>query len=289
MNRYLVTTSLFITLALSSPVVVSAQEADTTLGWTNGIVGTLSMTQAAFDNWQQGGDNSLAWQMLLNAGSTYLNPLWKWQNTGRFNLGFNKIGDQGTRKSIDEIKLESALIRLMSKYLNPYVAFQFRTQFAAGFQYDADQNSTKVSKFMDPGYFTESAGVGYASQQDPRINFESRVGAALKQTVTNDFPAYSDDPETAQIEKVRHDIGVSWVSKVGAKPHQNIALASQLDVFHNFKGVARTDVFWENLITMTVTKYINVTFNFDVLYDKNVSDRRQIRQQLAVGFTYTFL
>jgi hypothetical protein len=268
---------------------LSAQDADTTLGWTNEITGGLSLTQAAFDNWQQGGENLFAWQALLNSRATHLTPDWKWQNSGRFNIGFNKVGDQGNRKSLDEIKLESVLTRLMGKYLNPFVAFKFRSQFASGFIYNADGSKTKVAKFMDPGYFTESAGLGYSWKRDPVAKFESRLGGALKQTVTSDFPVYADDPATAKIEKTRNEIGLSWVSELGLQLHQNIHFNSQLDLFQNFEGLNETDILWENLLTMTVTKYINVTFNVDLLYDRDVSVRRQIRQQMAVGFTYTFL
>jgi hypothetical protein len=115
------------------------------------------------------------------------------------------------------------------------------------------------------------------------------LGAGLTQTTATDFTSFTDDPDTEKIEKLRSDAGISWVSEVGLKLHENILLVSQLDLFSNLKGDKRTDIFWENLVTMTVTKLINVTFNFDVLYDKNVSDRRQIRQQLAVGITYNFL
>ena len=186
------------------------------------------------------------------------------------------------------MKVESVLTRLLGKFLNPYASFTFRSQFASGFIYDGD-SKTKVSAFWDPAYFNESLGVGYTTQENETISFESILGAGFKQTITKNFTKYTDNPETPGIEKTRSDIGVSWVSELGLKLHENIALLSQLDLFFNLKNKTRTDVFWENLITMTVTKFINVTFNFDVLYDENVSDRRQIRQQLAVGFTYNFL
>jgi hypothetical protein len=278
---------LFLTLLTTGQI--SAQEADTTMGWTHQLASTLNLTQASFDNWQAGGENTLAWQALLNGRSTLISTDWRWQNTGKFTIGYNKTGDQGTRKSFDEMKVESVLSKLMSKNFHPYASFTFRSQFAPGYEYDDDNNRTQVSAFMDPGFFNESIGIGYLWKDHPVVNIESRLGAGLKQTTVKNFLQYTDDPSTEKEEKVRSDAGVSWVSEIGLKMHENIVLQSQLDLFFNLKGDKRTDVFWENLITMTVTKVINVTFNFDVLYDENISDRRQIRQQLAVGFTYNFL
>ncbi|MET0242753.1 MAG: hypothetical protein ABW174_04770, partial [Flavitalea sp.] len=56
------------------------------------------------------------------------------------------------------------------------------------------------------------------------------------------------------------------------------------------------DVFWTNLIVMKVNKFLNVTYNFDLIYDDDVkqfgdektSPAAQLRSLLAVGFALTF-
>ena len=45
---------------------------------------------------------------------------------------------------------------------------------------------------------------------------------------------------------------------------------------------------WDSLISASISRLVNVNFNFRLIYDRNVSPKRQIKQSLAVGFTYTF-
>lgn len=272
----------------TSTVSLYAQESqpDTTqYGWQNEIIGGVNLTQASFDNWQKGGENALAWQVKLTSNFILDQKKFNWSNKGKFNLGFAKVGDQGARKSADEITIESVYTRKISHLLNPFVAVTAKTQFVSGFDY-SDDTKRKVSEFMDPGYFTQSAGVGYTRNE----NFKTRLGATLKETVTNDFPVpYADNPNTTDIEKTKVEPGISSVTNFQRKLEENIIFTSDLDIFSNLKAFDRIDVLWENNLTFQVTKLINVTLDVDVLYDKDISDRRQIKQVLALGLSYTLL
>jgi hypothetical protein len=56
------------------------------------------------------------------------------------------------------------------------------------------------------------------------------------------------------------------------------------------------DVYWTNAIVMKVNKFLNVTYNFDLIYDDDVrqfgpnktSAGTQIRSLLGVGFSAKF-
>lgn len=264
---------LGIVLIFNSKLV--AQEADTTdYGWKNEIIGNLNLTQASFDNWEQGGENTLAWQIKFNANFTLDQEKYNWANTGKFILGFAKIEGNEARKSADEINLESVLTRKLGKLLNPFIAITAKTQFVSGFQYDENDNKTKISEFLDPGYFTQGIGLGYS----PNDQFKTRLGATVKETVTDIFP-----------EKSKVEPGISSITDFKKKFEENVIFTSKLDIFSDLETFDRIDVLWENNLTLKVTKFVNVTVNVDLFYDKDVSDRRQIRQTLAVGFTYTFL
>ncbi|MFQ5706955.1 MAG: DUF3078 domain-containing protein [bacterium] len=254
-------------------------------GWKNQIVSTLNLTQASFENWTQGGENTFAWQINLNTRFVHKEKTYVWANEAKFTFGLAKVGDKEARKSSDEIRLESVYTRNVGWLVNPFFAGTVVTQFAAGFQYDGD-NKTQVSKFLDPGYFTQSIGFGYARGDV----FKTRLGATVKETVTNDFPApYADDPNTAKIEKTKTEPGISSVTNFQQKLHENILYTSKLDMFSDLEAFNRIDVLWENNLAMKVTKLINVSFNVDLFYDRDLSSKRQIKQVLAIGFTYTFL
>ncbi|MFQ5637163.1 MAG: DUF3078 domain-containing protein [bacterium] len=277
---------IFMISFLSVAFSAFAQEPDTTLGWKNEIVGTLNLTQASFDNWQQGGENTLAWQVTLNAGFILQQEKFNWTTKSKFTFGFAKVEGSEAKKSADEIKIESVYIRKLGRALNPFFSVTAQTQAVAAFEFNDDGSKTQISKFLDPAYFTQSAGVGYK----PGDIFQTRLGATIKETITRDFPQpFADDPGTLDVEKTKVEPGISSVTEFRIPLHENIVLNSKLDIFSDFEGFDRIDVLWENNLTMKVSKLINVAVTADLFYDKDISERRQIRQILAIGFTYSFL
>lgn len=281
-----VLTWIFLLFLIVQAGAQEAQPEEPDYGWKNQIVGNLNLTQASFSNWEQGGENTLAWQVALSTNFELDQKKYNWANSGKFTLGFAKIEGSEARKSADEINIESVVTRKVSKYLNPFAAVTAKTQFVSGFRYAEDDTKTKISKFLDPGYFTQSVGLGYK----PNEIIKTRVGAMLKETITSDFPVpFTDDPATETIEKTRVEPGISSVTDFKRQFAENVLVASKLDIFSDLEAFERIDVLWENDVILKVAKFINVNVEFDLLYDKDVSDDRQIRQVLSVGFTYSFL
>ncbi len=278
---------ILIFMVIISTGILAAQEAPPPqYGWKNEIIGNLNLTQASFSNWEQGGENTLAWQVNLTTGFTLDQQKYNWKNSGKFTLGFAKVAGAAARKSSDEINLETVYTRKFNQLLNPFVSATAKTQFLSGFRYPDDTTKVKISKFLDPGYFTQSVGVGYS----PNEIVLSRLGFTLKETITSDFPApFADDPDTPEIEKTKIEPGLSSITDLKKKFAENILLTSRLDVFADFKAFNRIDVLWENDLTFKLTKLVNVNLEYDLLYDRDISKRRQIRQVLSVGLSYTFL
>lgn len=277
-----------ILMLITIPVLVIAQDKPAEppkYGWQREMVGGLNLTQTSFDNWKQGGENSYAWQLNLNMKFINDQEKTNWSNTGKLTYGSNKTGDQEMRKSIDEIKLESVLTYKLGVLINPYVAVTGETQFAPGYNYGTDPK-TQLSAFMDPGYFRESAGVGFK----PNEIVKTRLGVALKQTLTSDYPApYADDPKTVEIEKTKNEVGAESVTDVSWKVSENSLFTSKLELFSSLKAFNETDVNWDNILTTKISKYFNVNFNFKLFYDRDISKMRQIKQAIALGVSYSFL
>ncbi|MFQ5676158.1 MAG: DUF3078 domain-containing protein [bacterium] len=254
-------------------------------GWKSQVIGGLNLTQASFDNWEQGGESSLAWQLKLDLNFTNDQEKYHWANTSKLTLGYAKVGDDEAKKSADEISLESVYTRKLSRSLNPFVAISVKTQFASGFQFNGD-TKIKVSKFLDPGYFTQSVGIGYIANP----SFKSRLGVTVKETFTNDFPVpYADDPDTPEIEKTKVEPGISSVTNFTRQVDENVVFTSKLDVFTDLEAFNRIDMLWENTLTLKVSKYINVSVEMVLFYDKDITGDLQVKEVLAVGFTYAIL
>lgn len=173
-----------------------ADDAQPQYGWNTKMVFSLSLTQASFSNWTKGGENSLAWQTKINSQFTNNQEAYNWDNKAKFTFGQSKVGDTGTRKTADEIKLETVFTLKRNLHLNPFVSATALTQFRPGYNFSGT-TKTKVSRFLDPGYFTQSAGLGY-SKTDA---FKARLGATIKETYTRSFPNYADNPRHTRHRK----------------------------------------------------------------------------------------
>lgn len=277
--------SIGMLFLLLVPFLAQAQNTEATSWWKNSVVGNVNFTQNHFDNWTQGGTDSWSWQSDLLAKFMREDSTSQWITSGKLSFGQAKVGDAQSRKSADEIRLESVLTYKIKKWVNPYAAVTALTQFARGFQYGTDVK-TEVSGFLDPGYFTQSAGMGF----QPNPHLRTRMGAALKETVTRNHPfPYADDPKTAQIEKIKVEPGAEWVTDVDLKLHENILFTSKLETFSNFKGFDSVDVNWDNLFSSKISSVLSVSLNVRVFYDRDVSVKRQIKQVLAVGVSYVLM
>jgi len=256
---------------------------DTT--WQKEMVGSFSFSQAHFDNWSTGGENTLAHQFDLGGKLIHNNEKYIWTNTGKVAFGNSKIGEAETKKTIDELRVESLLTYLWKFQPDPYFSIKGETQLAPGF-ICGDTENVQVSAFLDPAYFTQSVGFIYV----PKKEFSVRFGVAVKETITKDFPApYADDPETDEIETTKLEPGAESVIAFSKKINENTLINSTIDLFNDFSGFKATDVRWDTDITTQITKFINVKFNIKLFYDEDISIKRQLNQSLLFGISYTIM
>jgi hypothetical protein len=255
-------------------------------GWSNRVVGSLSLTQARFDNWAQGGESTLGWQAAVNGKFINSGVRHEWANAVNLAYGMTKVGDDDASKSVDEIKIESVFTYKAGFYVDPYVATTAETQFSKGYEYTGSGRSA-ISDFLDPGYFTQSAGIGRVYKDV----FRTRLGASIKETVTDEHPKpYADDPKTLdEEEKTKVEVGAESVTDLNLTLGDDLTFDSKLELFSNLKASNEIDINWDNLLTAKVEKYISVTLNVRVFYDRDISKSRQIKEALALGLTYTFM
>jgi hypothetical protein len=254
-------------------------------GWKHASVGSLTLTQVAFTDWAQGGDNALSWALALEGKSILDEERTNWATSYKFGFGQARLGDQSLRKTDDKIDLETMFTYKMGDKFNPYGSATFKTQFARGYKYDAGGIATAVSQFFDPAYMTQTAGVVY----QPFAELKTRLGAGLREIFTSEFPAYADDPSTTEIEKNRIDGGLESVTELSMKLDDNVMLSSKLELFSTFKKMDEVIMRSDNTLTAKVSKYLAVTLNVQLINEHTISPRTQVKEVLGFGFTYTFL
>ncbi len=267
---------------MMSIVVLSGQENQERL-WEKAIFGGVNVTQNGFDNWAAGGESAFAWQLNISYKFIQNRKNTTWSNTGKMDYGATKSGTGDMRKSVDDLKLESVLTYKMGSSINPFIAITGETQFAAGYNYGVDPVS-QISAFMDPGYLRESLGAGLDLQE----GINTRLGLALKQTVTTDYPnPYTDDGSTAEIETFKNEMGAESVTDVSLKVSESTVFNSKLELFSAFRALDETDVAWDSSLIVKISEHINMNMNIKLLYDKDVSAKRQLKQSMAVGLNYS--
>jgi hypothetical protein len=276
---------IIILLSMLCLSVYADETEEPEYGWKNQVIGTFTLTQAQFDNWSQGGENTLAWQLGMNGSFVFNAPISKWTNSGKLIYGQAKIGDLESRKSADEIRFESLYEYKLREQLHPYLSAQLITQMTKGYAY-TEELKIPVSNLMDPGYITFGAGLMYT----PAEYLNTRLGGATKITVSREYAvAITDDPETDTIEKTAVEFGAQSVTELRRQLAENILLTSKLELFSNLNRMDEVDVRWDTSLAMKVTQYIDVSLNMELFYDSNISPKRQLKQLLALGLSYSFL
>jgi len=265
---------------------IFAQNEEPKFGWQKEATAALNLTQSTFDNYAQGGENSTAWQLRIGVKFVNDREKFNWATAGKLEYGQTKSGKEDFKKSTDEIKVESVFTPKFWTVINPYVSVTAETQFAPGYNYGVEPK-VKISQFMDPGYIRESIGLSYK----PNDIIQARMGAAMKQTVAKDFAVtFTDDPGTAdKVEKVHNEVGADAVVDLNYKISANSLLKSKVELFSNLKAFDEIDVTWDTDLTAKITKFIAFNFNVKLLYDKDISAKRQLKQVMGIGISYSFL
>ena len=249
--------------------------------WTHKLTGDVTANQVALKDWSQGGDDSFSWGYSLNGTSERVAGTRSWVTGYKFAFGQNKLGDQAIRKVVDKLEIETVLSWSSGRLLDPYVKATMKTQAFRGYQYTEDVR-TAVASFFDPAYLTQSAGVGY----QPIEQATTRFGLAVREIVTRDFNSYADDDGTAKIEKVRTDGGLESVTDAQWQMADNIQLTSKLAIFVPLTEAGDTSIGNDATLTVSLSEYITLNVNLEIVKDPTASDDVQMKQTTALGLRY---
>ena len=275
---------LLITFLLT--VAVQAQgeseEKKDTLWTPRGVIG-INLSQVAFENWSQGGENSIAYTLFTLLGLDYIGDHWKWKNSLKIAYGRTKVGSDQYKTNDNEIFFESTLSRDFNWAVSPYFGMTARTAVTKGFNYSVDP-AMRVVDFIDPLYLTEGLGFVY----DKIDNFSFRLGIGFKQTFANTFSSmYTDDPDTPnEVESFKFESGIESVTTYNVKFLENMEYFTYLRLFGRFEDLAVWDVRWDNIIVANINEYVNVNFNLLLVYDVNETLKTQIKEALQIGISY---
>lgn len=246
---------------------------------------SAGLDQIYFDNWAQGGASSIAWTFNSQMGLNYIQKNWTLINKFQFAYGRTKLGNQGYQTNNNELFLESVARLLLGWATNPFISNSVRTTVAAGYNYKVTPVQ-EIANFFDPGYITQSIGFSYGKFE----YIQTRIGLSAQEIITKAHREYTDMPETKnKKEAFKFLTGLESVSNTKIEIAENILFHSELRLFTRFERFNVWDVRWQSAITAKVNSFVNVNFNFLLVYQRDQSTRTQLQEGLQLGFTYSVL
>ncbi|ATL46923.1 hypothetical protein COR50_06860 [Chitinophaga caeni] len=266
--------------------------------WKKGATLSLTVNQGSLTNWAAGGDKfSLSIAGAFSGFANYRKDRHRWDNTMELAYGYVNTTSLGGRKSDDRIDLTSKYGYQIGKSLYASALMNLRTQMANGYLY-TDTSDIFVSKFFAPAYLILSPGLDYIPNDEFSL-FVSPITArwvfVLDDSLAN-VGSYGVDTG----KHVNTEYGAYLTANWNKKVTENIVFKSRLDLFSNYKHNPKNiDVYWTNMLTMKVNKYLSANVSLDMIYDDDIrvfenkntgvlGPRLQIKQVIGVGFTAVF-
>jgi hypothetical protein len=286
---------LFVAFAISSTLILKAQEkADTLKPLSFEGNTTINFSQVSLTNWAAGGDNSYAFNGLVNLSLNYSKKKNDWVNTLDIGYGIQKQGDQDYRKTDDHIDFLSKYGRKISKSLFISAMLNFKTQMSDGKRYDPD--TAIISRLFAPAYLQAALGMEYK----PNKKFFavlSPIAGKLTMVLDDTLSAHGSfgvDPGS----KTRMELGGSATLGVKTEILKNVTFGSSLGLFTNYlENTQNIDVDWKVLINMKINDYLSANINTHLIYDDDIAytdekgehgARVQFKEVFGVGLTYKF-
>jgi hypothetical protein len=265
--------------------------------WKKGGAFMLNVNQGSLSNWSAGGDKfSFSLNAFLNLYAFYKKGKNSWDNKIDLTYGIVQTTSLGLRKSSDRIDYTSKYGYGLNKNFNLSTLFNMRSQFANGFSYSktpsGKDSAIRTSRALSPTYLLLSLGVDYK----PRSNFSLFLSPITSRWILVQDTTIGHLYGLNRGEKIRIDPGAFMSVNYTAKIGKNFTYKTKLDMFSNYsKNPQNIDIFWTNAITATIAKYINFSFNLDMIYDDDIANVEpgkgpapQLLQLMGIGFTYKF-
>ena len=253
----------------------------------------INVNQAAFsDNWSGGGVNSMAIAGLINYKTEYRKENFSYSSEVILNYGKVKNRNQLEKKTVDRIYWDNKAAMQLSKNWYFFGSVNFESQFDNGYAYkqegDNTETKTLLSRFMSPGYLTESLGFEYK----PNQYFSTRIGTGTaRQTFVLDTTLYKTNSNNFGVPigaKIRNELAFQVVMNYDKDIFKNVNLKTKYMAFIPYDNFGYTNHRLDVALTAKVNRFMNTSITGVGLYDRNANAKIQGSQTLSLGLIFIF-
>jgi hypothetical protein len=286
---------LFGMIGFASAQIV---QIDTLTPWKKKLVANLSLNQASFSsNWIGGGINSVGLNGSFNYKANYAAGKDTWDNEIDFLYGFVKNEDQGFRKNIDRIYLDTKYGYKLSSKWGLFTSLNFLSQFSKGYKYEDDaagsEQSFLISDFLAPAYVTSAWGLEYT----PTTFFKVRVSPfAPRLTIVQDPTRFTktvgpepfgvDSTKTTRMEWLAFQLMADFSKDIAT----NVNFKWRYVMYANYEtfDIQTIDHRLDLSFNVKAGRFVNIGLGGILVYDYDQDSEAQISQAFTIGFAYTF-
>ena len=273
-----------------------------TSSWKISGVSGLNLSQTSLTNWAAGGENSVAWNLYLNATANYKKDSWSWDNALITDFGKTFTTSNKWLKSIDKLNFSTKIGRSLSKHWSVSALGDFLTQFARGYAAENNPNiggnkDKYISTILAPGYLTLAVGADYKPNDDFSLLLSPATGKMtfVLHNRLSTAGAFGVKPGN----KTLAEIGALAVANYKRKLAENINLVTKLTLFTPYnESFGNIDVNWDMMIAFKINKFLTTTLTTNLVYDDDIKTvdlqgnkrgaKVQFREVLGLGLAYSF-
>ena len=263
MKKFLILLSLLLSVGRVSAQTEAAPQEEAPKTWKFTGVSGLNLAQTSLTNWAAGGENSVAWNLYLNASANYKKGAWSWDNALVTDFGKTFTSTNKWLKSVDKLNLSTKVGRFVSKHWSISALGDFLSQFDRGFDASTNPNiagnkDKYISTIFAPGYLTLAIGADYKPNDDFSLMLSPATGKMtfVFDKKLSDAGAFGVTPG----KKVLAELGALAVANYKRKLAENINLVTKLTLFTSYdKNFGNIDVNWDMMIAFKINKFLSTT------------------------------
>ncbi|MET2986286.1 DUF3078 domain-containing protein [Aureibaculum conchae] len=295
------------TLKVINPIKIAeidtTKYADEPVWWERRNSIGLDLNEAAFVNWNAGGNNSVSGLLKVDLVRLYKKVHLLWNNELYMRYGLNSQEDRELRKTEDRFEFKSIFGYRRDTVSNWFYSmkFNFKTQFTNGYKYPNTDNP--ISRMFAPAYVFLGAGSHYEIKQQKFSLYLSPI--TLKSTLVfdkdlSDSGAFGVTPG----QRSRNEFGFLVESLWNKEIVKNVLMTNKLSLYSDYLNkFGNIDVDWELNFALRINKYMRASIGGHLIYDDDVKykedinndgtletlgARVQLKQFLGIGVMYRF-
>jgi hypothetical protein len=245
----------------------------------------LNLSQSYYnDAWEGDETGTITWTAITNFDAIKrLSPKLLFSNSSKFAFGQTHSQNGETKrwnppvKSTDKIDNETILRWTVGWVVDPFISLRFLSQFF--------DNSDTL--FLNPINITESFGLARPIFKNTKMLI-TRLGIAFKENF-----------DRKGRQKVQVEGGVEWLTTGKISFSEKILYEGKLRVFKSiYNSKAKEfpnqnwktpDVDFENTVSVSLGKFLQLTFYLEIIYDRERNETVQIKENVAFGLSYKIL